>query len=464
MVLPIAGLVALMHLGAAALGGGYWFDEVYMLAIGREHLDWGSADQPPLTPALAAMWDWAAPGSILALRIPAVVATAGSVVLAGLIARELGGDRRAQALTAAAQATVVWTALAGHWLTPYAIEPVQWLLLAWLLLRWIRLRDDRLLVAIGVVVGVAAMTKFQVLLWCAVVLLTVAALGPRALLRRPLLWVGAGIAVLLALPTLVWQATHGWPQLAMARVVAGEAEALYGGRAGIAIELLAFAGVLGLPLLLYGLGLSIRRCIGEYRFLAATFVVLYAVFVITEGRPYYLCGMYAPVAAIGAVGLQRRRESGRTRLRWVIWPAATLGAALAIACIVLSTSITRSDTGAQIAQRTADAYRALPESERERTAIVGQSYIIAAYLDGYSTRYGLPQAHSTNRSYGYFGPPDGTQDSALVVGSNPDELLPYFGTARHVGDATDDLGIWLLAGRTQPWDALWPRLRTLTVT
>src|SRR4029079_1168241 len=40
-------LTAVLHCIASAFGDGYWFDEVYMLAIGRYHLDWGSADQPP---------------------------------------------------------------------------------------------------------------------------------------------------------------------------------------------------------------------------------------------------------------------------------------------------------------------------------------------------------------------------------------------------------------------------------
>ncbi|WP_231740255.1 MULTISPECIES: glycosyltransferase family 39 protein [unclassified Mycobacterium] len=174
-VLPIAGLAALLHCVAGALGNDYWFDEVYMLAIGRHHLDWGSADQPPVVPALAAVMDTIAPGSLIALRLPAVVATAAAVVVAGLIARELGCDRRAQGFTAAAQATVIWTSLAGHWLTPYSLEPVQWLLLMWLLVRWIRLRDDRVLLAAGVVVGVAALTKFQVVLLCVVLLGAIAA-------------------------------------------------------------------------------------------------------------------------------------------------------------------------------------------------------------------------------------------------------------------------------------------------
>ncbi len=56
----------------------------------------------------------------------------------------------------------------------------------------------------------------------------------------------------------------------------------------------------------------------EYRFIAVTFVAQYALFVVTAGRPYYLAGLYAPLAAAGALGLQRRREAG-THRRWLAW-------------------------------------------------------------------------------------------------------------------------------------------------
>jgi len=386
VVLPIAGAVAVLHCAASAFGGD-WFDEVYMLAIGRHHLDWGSADQPPLAPALTWLMDAIAPNSIVVLRLPAVLATAGAVVVAGLIARELGCDRRAQGLAAAAQATAAWTSLAGHWLTPYTLEPVQWLLVIWLLVRWVRLRDDRLLLVLGIVAGIAALTKFQVLLLCLVLMVAVAVIGPRELLRRPLLWVGAGIAAALAAPTLVWQYVRGWPQLQMAPVVAGEAEALYAGRSGIAAQLILFAGVAGVALVCYGLWRLFRDDeLRDYRFLGVTFVALYVLFVATQGRPDYLAGLYAPLAAAGAFGLQRRREAGVYRLRWLVWPAYALSVALAVGLLVLSVTRVRSDVGEQIARRTADAYHALPADLRKRTVVMGESYIIAAYIDGYSKR------------------------------------------------------------------------------
>jgi hypothetical protein len=465
-VLSIAAVVAVTQL-AASIGGGYWFDEVYMLAIGRHHLDWGSADQPPLTPLLAALMDTIAPGSIVALRLPAVLATAAAVIVAALVSRELGGDRRAQTLTAGAQATTLWITLAGHWLTPYTLEPVQWLVIGWLLVRWIRLRDDRLLLALGATAGIAAQTKFQVLLLAAVLLLAVLVCGPRELLRRPLLWGGARIGALIALPTLVWQAVNGWPQLQMSAVVASEADALYGGRTGVAVLLIGSAGVAGTALLLYGLWVLLRA--GEmrpYRFLAVTFVVLYIVFVISPGRPYYLGGMYGIAAAAGALGLQRRREAGRCRLRWVAWPAYALSAAAAGGLLLFSaTTITAMSDGIgeAIAQRAATAYHELPPEMRENTALMGESYIIAAYLDGYSLQYGLPQANSGNRGYGWFPPPPETADTVLFVGGDPGALRPYFADVRMLAEGGQDASVWLCTGRQVPWAELWPRLRTLSV-
>ncbi|MBW0106453.1 glycosyltransferase family 39 protein [Pseudonocardia sp. KRD291] len=463
-VLIVAGVVGIAHLVAAGLGGGYWFDELLMLVIGRDHLDFGSADQPPVAPLLAALMDAIAPGSVVALRVPAVLATVAAVVVAALIARELGGDRRAQVLTAGAQATTLWVTLAGHWLTPYTLEPVQWLLLFWLLVRWVRVRDDRLLLVLGAVAGVAAETKFQVLALCVVLALSVLAAGPRELLRRPMLGAGAGVAALLAAPTLIWQGVHGWPQLQMGAIVVAEADSLYGGRWGVAVCMLVGAGVAGTVLSLYG----VARLLGAtelrpYRFLGIASVVMFVFFVVAVGRPYYLGGLYGLLAAAGALGLQRRREAGHRRGRWVVWPAYLVSVAAAAGMLVISPSVASPEPGRAIADATAAAYRALPAAQRERTVVMGQSYIYAAIIDGRATEFGLPPAYSGNRSYGYFTPPAPDIDSVLWIGHDAAGLQPFFGDVRRVGDIGADAGLWLATGRHASWPVIWPQLRTLSV-
>jgi 4-amino-4-deoxy-L-arabinose transferase-like glycosyltransferase len=458
-VAAIAASVALAHVIASMLTSGYWLDEAYVLATGRHHLAWGSADQPPLAAALAWLADTVAPGSVLALRLPAILATTAAVVVAALIARELGGDRRAQVLTAAAQATGLFAALTGHWLTPYAFEPLEWLAVFWLLVRWIRVRDDRLLLALGLVVGVALMTKVQILALGAVLLVAVAVCGPRELLRRPLLWVGAALALLAGAPTLLWQAAHGWPQLGMTAVVAREVELIYGGRPALAWELVGFGGLLGAGLALAGLWWLLRDPVWrEYRFLGVGFVVLYAAFLATEARPYYLLGHVGVVAAIGAVGFSRRRGAGAR-----VWPAWAAGVASALAALVvlgLSPLAAAASPEREEVAAVAAELRTVPDPAR--TAVVGQTYPTAAYLDAYGAEAGLPPAFSTNRGYGWFAaPPDGDVD-VLYVGADPRELVPHFRDVRPLG-GQGDARTWLLTGRTQPWAGFWPGLRHLGI-
>jgi hypothetical protein len=95
---------------------------------------------------------------------------------------------------------------------------------------------------------------------------------------------------------------------------------------------------------------------------------------------------------------------------------------------------------------------------------MGDSYIIAAYLDGYSLEYGLPQAYSAAAAATAGSRPRPEDDiSVLFVGDSPDALRPYFSDVRLVTDGGQDASVWLCNGRQEPWAQLWPRLRTLSV-
>ncbi|MFR9730706.1 ArnT family glycosyltransferase [Saccharopolyspora sp. MS10] len=466
----VAGIVAVAHLVLAAVPRR-WFDEDLMVAIGRDHLDWGAVDQPPLTPLLAGAAEAIAPGDQVVLALPAVLATAAAIVLTALMARELGGDRRAQVLAALGQATCVAAAQFGHWLTPYTLEPALWAGLFWLLLRWIRLRDDRLLLLLGAVAGLAAQTRFQVLALGIVLLGAVALAGPHELLRRPRLWAGVALGLVIAAPTLAWQASHGWPQADMARVVAHENELIYGSRLLVVLHSAAVTGPLTLGLLVCGLA---ALCRGErwreHRFLAVVFGVLLAAVVLSGGRHYYLLPLCTPYLAAGAVALQHRREAGKRR---AAWPVVALSAVLAAGALGFTTVMASPRFADELVTTTASAFREIPPEQRARTALGATPYVYATYLDTAPAELGLPPAASTNRAYGWFAPPPERQDRMLFVG-DPGRLRSSFAEARPVAevDAPTPLGtygglvperttIWLLTGRTAPWAELWPEHRDL---
>src|SRR5690606_22118106 len=179
---------------------GYFGDELYFLAAGRR-LSFGYADQGFVLPVLARLMDTIAPGSLLALRLPAVALTVLAVVLAAQIARELGGGRAAQVLTALAYATSPFLLLQGKVLSTNTIDTALWVVITWLLVRWARTRRDALLLAAALVTAVDMQVKWLIPVFWIAVAAGALLFGPRDLVRRPLLWLGGAIVVAVTIPT-----------------------------------------------------------------------------------------------------------------------------------------------------------------------------------------------------------------------------------------------------------------------
>jgi dolichyl-phosphate-mannose-protein mannosyltransferase len=478
-VLAIAagvGLVLLLTSG----GVGYVRDELYYLVAGR-HLDWGYADQGPLTPLMVRAMDIAFPGSLVGERLPAAALAAVGVVVAALIARELGGRHRAQVLTAGtyAMATVTDLEAGGHLLSTATVDVFLWGLATWLLVRWVRIRDDRLLLWLGVVTAIALQNKWLIVALWVFIAISVLAAGPRELLRRPLLWLSALLVVLTTLPTLLWQVHHGWPQLGMTQVIARENN-LFGGRWVFLPLMLTTAGMgVGTALFCYGLWRLLRSPeLRAYRFLGWTFGGLVVLFLVADGRFYYPAGLVALLLAAGSVELQRH-EPARC-WRWVLtWPVYVLSATIALTALpVLPASwptsarlVSLASLGwPELTDGVADAYLALPPATRRTSAVVTEWYWDASALDRYGPARGLPHPFSPHRGYWYFGAPPDDVDTVLFVGSDTTYLYRYFTEVRQVATVTspvtkNDWGIaspvWLCSGKRAPWSQLWPQLRHL---
>src|SRR3954451_24024442 len=152
----LLGLFALLMV--TANGYGFHRDELYFMEAGR-HPAWGYDDQPPLTP-LSARGATALFGSTPAgLRVPSALAMVACTLLTALTARELGGGRPAQVVSALALATsaLVFT---GHLVSTTSYDFLGWTLLLYLVAR-IRQRDEpRLWLVFGLVLGVALENKW----------------------------------------------------------------------------------------------------------------------------------------------------------------------------------------------------------------------------------------------------------------------------------------------------------------
>lgn len=475
-LLAIAG-AAMLTLALTSGRYGYHRDELYFIAAGA-HPALGYPDQPLLAPLLARAMDLLAPGSLLVLRAPAILACGVTTLTTGLLARELGGDRRAQALAGACWAAGTVCLVTGHFVTTTTYDVCATAVVSLLIARVLRTGDDRWWLPAGAVLGLALLNKSLIGAVIAVVLLALAILGPRELLGSRWLAAGAALAVLGALPYGLWQLAHGLPQSQLAASIARNGAE--GGRAGFIPFQLILIGPLLAPIWITGL-LELRRN-RAVRCFAAAYLVLIPVFIITGGKAYYMSGLYPILLAAGAVraGGWLGHRRGRTIL---LIGSVALTAAIS-AVIGLDVLPVRDLRGSVVLKLNPDAgetvgwprftdtiaavYHSLPADTRARTAIFTHNYGEAGAIAHYGPALGLPYPYSGHNGWALWGPPPNSDTTALLVGIDPQQAQHDFTGCRPRAKINNGQGldnqeqnapVMVCTGERRPWSQLWPTLR-----
>ncbi|WP_207126184.1 glycosyltransferase family 39 protein, partial [Actinocatenispora comari] len=298
-LLPIA-LVLVAALLALATRYGYHRDELYFRLLGR-HLALGYVDQPVGTPALARVATAVFGDNLVALRLPAALAAAGTALLAAALAAEFGAGRRGQLLAAIGTATGVFPLISGHVLLTSSIDLPIWLGTVLCSVRAL-LRDRRWWLAVGVVAGIGLLNKQLIVLLAIGLAVGLAVVGPRRTLRDRYLWLGVAVAAVLGAPSIIYQLTHGFPQLAMASALSA-----HDGTEN-RIEFVPFQLVLLGPLLVpiwwAGLrALARRPAWRPVRCLVVAYPAAGLVALLGGGRPDYVIGLVVAFFAIGCAVL-----------------------------------------------------------------------------------------------------------------------------------------------------------------
>jgi 4-amino-4-deoxy-L-arabinose transferase-like glycosyltransferase len=301
--LLIAVGVLIVHL-ATSHQYGFHRDELGFLEDSR-FLDWGYVSYPPVTPLLARVASELFGASPAGMRMLPAIAQSVAVLLSGLIARELGGDRWAQTVAAAAVAIAPFAVLTGGLFLYVSFEYVSWVGIGYCVVRLLKSSDPRWWVPIGALVGLGLMTKYTVAV-CAIGLGVGLLLTPaRGIIRSPWLIAGILIAVVTITPNLIWQVQHTFVSLEFLQNIR-ERDVRIGRTQGFLPEqLYVGASVVTLPLWLGGLWFYLRSASGApFRTLGWMYLVSFTVFLVSQGRSYYLAPAYPTLLAAGAVALE----------------------------------------------------------------------------------------------------------------------------------------------------------------
>ncbi|HYC07285.1 MAG TPA: glycosyltransferase family 39 protein, partial [Candidatus Binatia bacterium] len=286
-----------------ALSGAYGFhrDELYFIVAGR-HPALGYVDQPALTPLLSAASVALLGLTPTAVRVLPALAMGITVVLIALMAGELGGSRRAQVLAAVIAALSGYLA-AGHADSTATLDFLAWAVVLWLLVKLLADGDPRLWLGVGVATGIALENKDTIAFLGVGLVAGFVVCRRWEVFRSRWAWGALGIAVLLWLPNLAWQAANGWPQLTMAGSISGDAG---DNRASLIPELLLGAGLLLFPVV--GIGWAWLLVAAEarpWRPIGIAGIVAIALVFLSGGKGYYAVGIVAPYMAAAGVLVDR---------------------------------------------------------------------------------------------------------------------------------------------------------------
>src|SRR5512133_2855702 len=136
ILLALCAAKLVLHLLTSVRHYGYFRDELYYLDMAR-HLDWGYVDAAPLI-AVYTKVAMLLGSSLAALRILPALAGTALVALTVMIARELGGNRYAQALAGTAVLLCPAVLMMDSILTMNAFEPLYWMGCIWVVARIVR--------------------------------------------------------------------------------------------------------------------------------------------------------------------------------------------------------------------------------------------------------------------------------------------------------------------------------------
>lgn len=475
---------------------GYFRDELYYLACG-EHPAWGYVDQPPLIGWLSWLVQHTIGTSLWALRLLPSLADAASILLAGLLARELGGRRWAMFLAALATLMAPVSLALSHLFTMNAFDPLLWTAIAFLIVRIAKSGNERLWILVGVLIGITILNKYAVLFWLTGVLLGMCLTSLRQSFRQRWFWLGCALAAMIAFPNFLWQWHNQFPFLQLMHNVRESGRDIllpplpY---LQAQAQMLGFVAALLVP---FALLFFFSKQGRPVRALGWAYLVFLAEMMALRGKMYYVAPVYPMMFAAGGVWLER----ATTRRVWV-WakPALALGI-LAVGGIYAPTILPilsvpnflayehkmgieqqRFEHMKQgvlpqlyadmfgwegVAQRVATYYHTLSPEEQKKTAIFANNYGDAGAIDFFGPKYGLPKAIGGHQNYWIWGPRDYTGESIIVLGEGNERNMQTKCTSYSIiGNTNDPLSrpdewmpIYHCRGFKWNLQTVWPELK-----
>lgn len=474
------------------LNGQYGFhrDELDFIMNARQ-LEWGYVSYPPMTPFFARIGLELFGESLRGLRVLPAIAQGIVMVLAAWMARDMGGKRMAQVLTAFVVFISPMSLFGGTVIMYFAFDYLWWVVVAFFMVRLLVTEDPRYWLGIGAGIGLGMMTKYTMAFWVAGLVVAVLITPARKYLRSKWLYFGAALALLVFLPNLIWQIQHDFISLEYLSSI--HARDISWGRADEFWQEQLFLTTNPLSLFIWPIGLSLclfGTSMKRFRALGWMFLVTFALFAINRGRGYYTGPSYVMLLAAGVTWfegwLAARTETAR-RVGWgLLWGTQVIGSLIGVILMKpvapINTPLWDFTTGVtddlftemvgwqDLTKQVAQIYQSIPENEKPNTVILAGNYGEAGALDLYGDEFDLPRLITGANSYWYRGYGEPEPETVILVGFDSSYAGHFFKTCKYQDTVANQYSVkneesmyhnslYLCREPRRPWGEMWQEMQ-----
>jgi hypothetical protein len=261
-------------------------------------------------------------------------------------------------------------------------------------------------------------------------------------------YIGFALGLLISMPNLIWQLSHGLPVIDHMRDLAATQLVHVTPITFMSDQIVdqaasSLISILGLIFLLHP-----RSPLYKYRALAITFFVVLMLILILNGKSYYVFGAYLMLYAAGGIGANLLLKNVRT-FKWAVLPLILLlnlpVIPYAIPVLPVERMVSygaymknvfglsgplRWEDGKlhdlrqdyadmlgweEMVQKVARVYHSLSDEDKNSCMIYGGSYGHTSPINYYRDRYFLPEAQSLNNSHLFWADPDISITKQIMV-------------------------------------------------
>lgn len=434
---------------------GYNNDELYAIAMSN-HLSWGYVDLPPLVPALIALSRLVFGQSLLAMHVIPALTGAVTVILAGLLVREMGGKVFAVSLTCLVAVTSP-TWLAFNTFFGYdGFDQLVLMLFLWVLVKYLRTRNPKLWLLLGAAAGVCLLTKATLLFYGPGILLALLLCGHGRDFRTRWPYLALAIMALMQVPTLLWQVSNGFPTLDY-WFSYKDSGTHHMGPVTYLLTMIFIMNPLLLPLSIAGAVSMVkkRRQQSLEKFFGIVMLTSLLLIYLLNGKNTMLAVLFLPFYAFGALYLEDRlaqKRRVRAALTAYLTAASLLFVPLALPLLPADTFMALTgqfmqktiqlDNNEQgelpahfascmgwdnLAKTVCNVYKSLPQEDQRRCALFALDYDQAGAIDLFGPQNGVGRKAISGRlTYWLWGYGDFNGDVMLSVGLDEDYLKSIF--------------------------------------